>query len=54
MWTMAFIGRAAWPFSTRLATAAAAAEARAPRIPLVRIFLRSSMGWPSLLSKLRA
>src|SRR5688572_21102022 len=44
MWAMALMGRAAWPFSTRLARAAAAADAKAPRIPLFRTLSKSSLG----------
>jgi hypothetical protein len=37
MCATAFIGRAAWPFSMRLAIAAVAADVSAPRIPETRI-----------------
>src|SRR5688572_13219179 len=39
MWAIAFSGRAAWPFSTRLNRAAAAADAAAPASPFKKMRL---------------
>src|SRR5687767_5016963 len=44
MCATAFIGRAAWPFSIRLAIAAMAPDASAPQSPVLRTFATSSLG----------